>query len=48
MSEVVGISVYVDNCSLLVLLGIMVLFAETSPHQMKFQKGFVDRGWYVV
>jgi hypothetical protein len=39
MSEVVGISIYVDNRSLLGLLGTMALHAETSPHQMEFQKG---------
>jgi hypothetical protein len=49
MSEVVGISIYVDNRSLLGLLGTMALHAETSPRQMKFRrKAFVDRGWYAV
>jgi hypothetical protein len=35
MSEVVGISIYVDNRSLLGLLGTMALHAETGPRQRR-------------
>ena len=45
-SEVVGISIYVDNRSLLGLLGTMALHAKTSLHQMEFQKVFCCSGCY--
>jgi hypothetical protein len=43
MSEVVGISIYVDNCSLLGLLSTMALHAETSPKRKSRKRNIT---WY--